>query len=464
MPRDRYAVLRCPSPLDICASARARSPGLRGFPSASEPARGSPLVIRPSRGYRCHDHRPRTTATAQRRAGTYAEVLDRVLQTARSDCYEGYSKHDGLNSPCWRAWPAGRGCAGSAAIQVVTRSPVDIRPLAGVRKARNAEGPLAVRPGAPGPAPDDRLGRRRRRGARAARLADRPPVARVRRPVLGLSLSRGRTSASSPPGTSRTGWSPRSSARPCSTGTRRCRTSRYLDAARQAVQVPARGPEDAVRGRRPPLRELRARPSHRLDRHGRLGPGRGPGRPAGRARRRRRAHPRGRPAGPLRGVEADRLRRLVLRRPAVGQPHHPRQLPHRLHPRRDPAVRAGRRQRRVRVRLPPGHRVLRAAAVRAGRRGPVHERPAVPDRHPRVRPGDHHVLAPAAAPRHRGRDARPGCCSWTLGQHVGPGQRVVLLPAAPGDTGRRIRELRWCQGWMSWALASYLENCGEHDR
>ena len=24
----------------------------------------------------------------------------------------------------------------------------------------------------------------------------------------------------------------------------------------------------------------------------------------------------------------------------------------------------------------------------------------------------------------------------------------------------RIRELRWCQGWMSWALASYLENCG----
>jgi hypothetical protein len=24
-----------------------------------------------------------------------------------------------------------------------------------------------------------------------------------------------------------------------------------------------------------------------------------------------------------------------------------------------------------------------------------------------------------------------------------------------------IRELRWCQGWMSWALASYLENCAE---
>jgi hypothetical protein len=25
----------------------------------------------------------------------------------------------------------------------------------------------------------------------------------------------------------------------------------------------------------------------------------------------------------------------------------------------------------------------------------------------------------------------------------------------------RIRELRWCQGWMSWALASYMENCGD---
>ena len=31
----------------------------------------------------------------------------------------------------------------------------------------------------------------------------------------------------------------------------------------------------------------------------------------------------------------------------------------------------------------------------------------------------------------------------------------------PATTGPRIRELRWCQGWMSWALACYLENCGE---
>ena len=49
------------------------------------------------RGYRCHDTGP--TATAQRGAGTHLDVLDRVLQTARSANYEGYSKHDGLNSP-----------------------------------------------------------------------------------------------------------------------------------------------------------------------------------------------------------------------------------------------------------------------------------------------------------------------------------------------------------------------------
>ena len=52
-------------------------------------------------------------------------------------------------------------------------------------------------------------------------------------------------------------------------------------AAAPGRHVPARGAQDAVRGRGPPLRELRARPRHRLDRHGRLGPDRRAGRPAG---------------------------------------------------------------------------------------------------------------------------------------------------------------------------------------
>jgi len=85
----------------------------------------------------------RAHAAGTRGAGTDRDVLGvlgRVLETARSADYEGYSKHDGLNSPVL-AWLAG----GSrlrrlGAIQVVTRSPVDIRPMLGVRKARNAKG------------------------------------------------------------------------------------------------------------------------------------------------------------------------------------------------------------------------------------------------------------------------------------------------------------------------------------
>ena len=79
-------------------------------------------------------------ATAERGAGTHLDVLDRVLQTARSANYEGYSKHDGLNSPLMAFLGGSSRLTRLAAIQVVTRSPVDIRPLVGVRKARNAKG------------------------------------------------------------------------------------------------------------------------------------------------------------------------------------------------------------------------------------------------------------------------------------------------------------------------------------
>jgi len=67
-------------------------------------------------------------------------VLDQVLQTARSDDYEGYSKHDGLNSAVLARLAGRSRLRRLAAIQMVTRSPFDIRPLAGVRKARNAKG------------------------------------------------------------------------------------------------------------------------------------------------------------------------------------------------------------------------------------------------------------------------------------------------------------------------------------
>jgi hypothetical protein len=68
------------------------------------------------------------------------EVLDQVLQTARSDRYEGYSKHDGLNSPFLARLAGESRLRRLGAIQVVTRSPVDVRPMVGVRKARNPKG------------------------------------------------------------------------------------------------------------------------------------------------------------------------------------------------------------------------------------------------------------------------------------------------------------------------------------
>lgn len=82
----------------------------------------------------------RHTVAARRGAGTRMGVLDRVLETARSDRYEGYSKHDGLNSPFLARLAGGSRLRRLAAIQVVTRSPVDVRPMMGVRKARNAKG------------------------------------------------------------------------------------------------------------------------------------------------------------------------------------------------------------------------------------------------------------------------------------------------------------------------------------
>lgn len=78
--------------------------------------------------------------TTKRGAATHMQVLDRVLETARSDRYEGYSKHDGLNSRFLARLAGGSRLRRLGAIQVVTRSPVDLRRMVGVRKARNAKG------------------------------------------------------------------------------------------------------------------------------------------------------------------------------------------------------------------------------------------------------------------------------------------------------------------------------------
>lgn len=70
----------------------------------------------------------------------YRETLEQSLGYARAQDYAGYNKHDGLNSRALDAalgfgrWPR------ILAIQLVMRSPWNLRPLLGVRKTRNAKG------------------------------------------------------------------------------------------------------------------------------------------------------------------------------------------------------------------------------------------------------------------------------------------------------------------------------------
>jgi hypothetical protein len=67
-------------------------------------------------------------------------VLEQVLNTARLKDYEGYSKHDALNAPWLARVAGGSRLRRLAATQIVTRSPIDIRRVAGVREARNPKG------------------------------------------------------------------------------------------------------------------------------------------------------------------------------------------------------------------------------------------------------------------------------------------------------------------------------------
>jgi hypothetical protein len=71
---------------------------------------------------------------------SYAEVLEQVLDTARADDYTGYSKHDALNARWLERLAGDSKLRRLAAIQLVMRCPVHVRPLLRVRKARNAKG------------------------------------------------------------------------------------------------------------------------------------------------------------------------------------------------------------------------------------------------------------------------------------------------------------------------------------
>ena len=73
--------------------------------------------------------------------------------------------------------------------------------------------------------------------------------------------------------------------------------------------------------------------------------------------------------------------------------------------------------------------------------------------------GDHHVLARSSGTSAPAARPPPGCCNgrWTI---CGTRAAGWFYYQRRRGFRTRIRELRWCQGWMSWALASYLENCG----
>jgi hypothetical protein len=69
-----------------------------------------------------------------------ADALNRVLAFSSGEGYRGYNKHDGLNSPVlrlllgWSKWPR------LVAVQLVTRAPINIRPWLATPKTLNPKG------------------------------------------------------------------------------------------------------------------------------------------------------------------------------------------------------------------------------------------------------------------------------------------------------------------------------------
>ena len=88
--------------------------------------------------------------------GDSADILERVLDTARNDDFEGSSKHDALNSR-WLEKLAGTSRPRRlVATQLVMRSPVDVRNLARVAQGPERQGAVALLPGPALPVPGDR--------------------------------------------------------------------------------------------------------------------------------------------------------------------------------------------------------------------------------------------------------------------------------------------------------------------
>jgi hypothetical protein len=80
---------------------------------------------------------PELDESTRRRA---VAALEATLAYSRAAAYTGWSKHDALNSPWLEALLGGSRPGRLLATQAVTRAPVNLRPLLGVRRATNAKG------------------------------------------------------------------------------------------------------------------------------------------------------------------------------------------------------------------------------------------------------------------------------------------------------------------------------------
>jgi len=76
--------------------------------------------------------------TATRQLGEQA--IKKLLRWCRGESWMGYDPYDGLNAPLGRLWPMRNRLARTALTQLVKRSPVNLRPLLGIRKAANPKG------------------------------------------------------------------------------------------------------------------------------------------------------------------------------------------------------------------------------------------------------------------------------------------------------------------------------------
>jgi hypothetical protein len=68
------------------------------------------------------------------------ESLRRLLGYCRAESWQGYDPYDGLNSALARALPVRNRLTRTALTQLIKRSPVNLRPVVGVKKGLNAKG------------------------------------------------------------------------------------------------------------------------------------------------------------------------------------------------------------------------------------------------------------------------------------------------------------------------------------